>query len=48
MAITPALIAHVSAGSIGILSGAVALSVRKGGRLHTARFLLPWPSSLPT
>jgi uncharacterized membrane protein len=36
MAITPALIVHVSAGSIGILSGAVALSVRKGGRLHRA------------
>lgn len=36
MAITPALIVHVSAGSIGILSGAVALSVSKGGRLHRA------------
>jgi uncharacterized membrane protein len=36
MAITPALIVHVSAGSIGILSGVVAVSVRKGGRLHRA------------
>lgn len=32
--ITPALIIHVTAGSLGILSGAAALSVRKGERLH--------------
>lgn len=36
MAVTPALIVHVSAGSIGFLSGAIALSVRKGERLHRA------------
>src|SRR5258707_7417460 len=34
MTITPALIIHVSAGSLAILSGAVALTVRKGERLH--------------
>ena len=31
-----ALILHISAGSLGILSGAAALSVRKGERLHRA------------
>ena len=31
---TPALIAHVGAGSLGIVSGAVALCAAKGGRLH--------------
>ena len=33
---SPLLIIHVGAGSLGILSGAVALSVRKGERLHRA------------
>jgi hypothetical protein len=33
---TPALILHIGAGSISILSGAAALSVRKGERLHRA------------
>lgn len=28
------LFAHIAGGSVGILSGAVALAVRKGGRLH--------------
>ena len=32
--ITPVLITHVTAGSLGILSGAAALAVRKGERLH--------------
>jgi uncharacterized membrane protein len=31
---SPLLICHVSAGTLGILSGAAALSVRKGERLH--------------
>jgi hypothetical protein len=31
---TPALIVHISAGAAGILSGAGALTVRKGERLH--------------
>src|SRR5271163_1539802 len=31
---TPILIVHISAGSLGILSGYAAVSVRKGGRLH--------------
>jgi uncharacterized membrane protein len=34
--VTPGLIVHISAGSLGILSGAAALSVRKGERLHRA------------
>ena len=34
MAITPALIVHVSAGSLAILSGAVAVFARKGDNLH--------------
>jgi uncharacterized membrane protein len=33
---TPLLICHVGAGALGILSGAAALSVRKGERLHRA------------
>ena len=33
---TPAMIVHIGAGSIGILSGAAALSVAKGERLHRA------------
>ncbi|MBB6188347.1 DUF2306 domain-containing protein [Rhodanobacter sp. MP7CTX1] len=33
---SPLLIVHVSAGCVGILSGAAALSVRKGERLHRA------------
>jgi hypothetical protein len=33
---SPLLILHASAGAIGILSGAAALSVRKGERLHRA------------
>ena len=33
---SPLLIVHVSAGCLGILSGAAALSVRKGERLHRA------------
>jgi uncharacterized membrane protein len=33
---SPLLICHVSAGTLGILSGAAALSVRKGERLHRA------------
>jgi hypothetical protein len=33
---TPILIVHISAGSLGILSGYAAVSVRKGGRLHRA------------
>ena len=33
-AVTPQLIVHISAGSLAILSGAAALSVRKGARLH--------------
>jgi uncharacterized membrane protein len=33
---SPFLICHVSAGILGILSGAAALSVRKGERLHRA------------
>ena len=33
---TPALIVHIGAGSIGILSGAAALAVAKGERLHRA------------
>jgi len=36
MILTPALIVHVAAGSLGILSGAAAVSVRKGERLHRA------------
>jgi uncharacterized membrane protein len=32
--VTPALIVHITAGSLAILSGAAALSVRKGERLH--------------
>lgn len=32
--VTPALIVHISAGSLAILSGGAALSVRKGKRLH--------------
>jgi uncharacterized membrane protein len=34
--VSPLLIVHVSAGCLGILSGATALSVRKGARLHRA------------
>jgi hypothetical protein len=34
--VSPLLIVHVSAGCLGILSGAAALSVRKGERLHRA------------
>lgn len=33
---SPLLIAHICAGSVAILSGAAALSVRKGERLHRA------------
>jgi uncharacterized membrane protein len=33
-AAAPVLIVHISAGGLGILSGATALAVRKGGRLH--------------
>ena|SRR5476651_2595828 len=33
-AVTPQLIVHISAGSLAILSGAAALSVRKGAGLH--------------
>ena len=33
---TPLLIAHISAGSLGIFSGYAAVSVRKGERLHRA------------
>jgi uncharacterized membrane protein len=33
-AVTPQLIVHISAGSLAILSGTAALSVRKGARLH--------------
>ena len=33
---SPLLICHVGAGTLGILSGAAALSVRKGERLHRA------------
>jgi uncharacterized membrane protein len=33
---SPLLVVHVSAGCLGILSGAAALSVRKGERLHRA------------
>jgi hypothetical protein len=33
---TPALMLHIGAGGLGILSGAVAVSVRKGQRLHRA------------
>jgi hypothetical protein len=33
---TPLLIAHISAGSLGIFSGYAAISVRKGERLHRA------------
>lgn len=36
MMIAPALIAHIGAGSIGILSGAAALTARKGERAHRA------------
>jgi uncharacterized membrane protein len=36
MTISPILIIHVGAGSIGIVSGAAALAVSKGGRLHRA------------
>ena len=32
----PLLILHVLAGSIGLLTGAVAMAVRKGGKLHRA------------
>jgi uncharacterized membrane protein len=34
--VSPLLVVHVSAGCLGILSGAAALSVTKGGRLHRA------------
>jgi hypothetical protein len=34
MPVTPALIVHIGAASVGLLSGTIALSVRKGGRLH--------------
>jgi hypothetical protein len=34
--VSPLVIVHVSAGCLGILSGAAALSVRKGARLHRA------------
>jgi hypothetical protein len=34
--VSPLLIVHVGAGCLGILSGAAALSVRKGERLHRA------------
>ena len=33
---SPLLICHIGAGTVGILSGAAALSVRKGKRLHRA------------
>ena len=33
---TPALILHIGAGGLGILTGAAAVSVRKGQRLHRA------------
>ena len=33
---TPAMILHIGGGSVGLLSGAAALSVRKGERLHRA------------
>jgi hypothetical protein len=33
---TPILVLHISAGSLGVLSGYAALSVRKGERLHRA------------
>jgi hypothetical protein len=32
----PVLILHILAGSIGLLSGMVAMAVRKGGNLHRA------------
>jgi uncharacterized membrane protein len=32
--VTPQLLLHIGAGSIGILAGAAALTVRKGARLH--------------
>jgi uncharacterized membrane protein len=32
----PLLILHILAGSIGLLSGTVAMAVRKGGNLHRA------------
>jgi hypothetical protein len=32
----PLLILHILAGSIGLLTGAVAMAVRKGGTLHRA------------
>ncbi len=32
----PLLIVHVLAGSVGLLAGTIAMSVRKGGRLHRA------------
>jgi uncharacterized membrane protein len=35
-AVTPALIVHISAGSLAIVSGAAALFVQKGGRFHRA------------
>ena len=31
---SPLMIVHIAAGSLGILSGAAALAVRKGERLH--------------
>lgn len=36
MTVTPALVIHVGAGSIGFIAGATALSVRKGAVLHRA------------
>src|SRR5215475_12339148 len=36
MAHSPILFLHISSGSVGLVSGAVALSLRKGSRLHGA------------
>ena len=36
MTYSPALLVHIGAGIIGVLSGSTALVVRKGGRLHRA------------
>ena len=34
MAMSPILMVHIAAGAVGLLSGAVALTASKGGRLH--------------
>lgn len=36
MILAPSMFLHVAAGSVGLVSGATALAVRKGGRLHRA------------